>query len=74
VYATTAFHKHLFVSGEHPQTRISIHRCYKLWRAVAQRGVGEGDFGGTGVGLCTILHTNFRELLFHALGCIRARR
>jgi hypothetical protein len=32
------------------------------------RGVGEGDFGGSGAGLCKILHVNFREYLFHALG------
>jgi hypothetical protein len=28
---------------------------------------GAGDFGGTGVGVCTILHVNFREFLFYVL-------
>jgi hypothetical protein len=35
---------------------------------------GEGDSRGIGVGLCRILDMNFREFLFHALRCIRAKR
>jgi hypothetical protein len=66
VYADNNY-KQMFAPAEHPQTRISIHRCYKLCRAGAWRGVGEGGFGGSGPGLCMILHTNFREFLFYAL-------
>jgi len=40
--------KHLFAAGEHPLTRISIHRCYKRYRGVAWRGVWKGDSGGPG--------------------------
>jgi hypothetical protein len=29
---------------------------------------GEGDSKGIGAGICKILHPNFREYLFHALG------
>jgi hypothetical protein len=57
-----------FVVGAHPQTRISIHRCYKRYRAGAMRGAWSGDSRGIGAGLCRILDMNFREYLFHALG------
>jgi len=52
---------------QHPPSRISIHRCYKLCRGGAIRGVWRGDSRGTRVGLCRILDMNFREYLFHAL-------
>jgi hypothetical protein len=39
-------YKHLFVIEGHPQTRISIHRCYKQYRGGAMRGVWRGDFQG----------------------------
>ena len=56
-----------FAPGEHPQTRISIHPCYKRCRDGAKRSVGEGDFGRAGVGLCRILDMNFREFFFYEL-------
>jgi hypothetical protein len=59
--------KRLFAAGEHPQTRISIHRCYKLSPAATMRGVWRGRFRAIGPALCKILYVNFREFLFHAL-------
>ena len=52
---------------EHPQSRISIRRCYKRCRCGAMRGVWEGDSRGIGGWVCKILQVNFREFLFHAL-------
>src|SRR5215211_8862448 len=40
--------RHLFAAEEHPQSCISIHRCYKLKRGGAMRGVLKGDFRGIG--------------------------
>src|SRR5215203_6547858 len=60
--------KHLSALGEYPQSCISIHRCYKRYRDGAERGAWRGALRGTRVWLCTILHVNFREYLFHALG------
>jgi hypothetical protein len=51
----------------HPQSCISIHRCYKRYPAGAMRVAETGDFRGGGTGLCKILDANFREILFHAL-------
>ena len=53
--------------GKHAQTRISIHPCYKLCRAGPWQGASRGGSGRTGTPLCTMLHTNFREFLFHAI-------
>ncbi len=61
-------YKHLSALGEYPQSRISIHRCYKLCRGGAERGAWRGDSRGTGTGLCRILDMNFRELLFYEVG------
>jgi hypothetical protein len=58
----------LFAAEEHPQSCISIHRCYKLKQGGAMRGVLRGDFRGIGAGIYRILDMNFREYLFHALG------
>jgi hypothetical protein len=35
-------YKQMFVAREHPPSRISIHRCYKRYRAGATRGVWSG--------------------------------
>jgi hypothetical protein len=59
--------RHLSALGEYPQSCISIHRCYKLYRGGAERGAWRGDFRGIGMGLCRILDMNFREFQFHAL-------
>src|SRR5215211_8492526 len=60
--------KQMFAAAAHPQTRISIHRCYKLCRAGPWRGASRGGSGRGGAGLCTMLHTNFREILLQAFG------
>jgi hypothetical protein len=52
-------YKHLSALGEYPRSRISIHRCYKLWRGEAERGAWRGDSRGIGAGLCRILDMNF---------------
>jgi hypothetical protein len=39
-------HKHLFALGEHPQSRISIHRCYKRYRGGAMRVAWRGGLQG----------------------------
>jgi hypothetical protein len=52
---------------EYPQIRISIHRCYKLWRGGAERVAWTGVFRGTRMRLCRNLDMNFREFIFHAL-------
>jgi hypothetical protein len=39
-------YKHLSALGEYPQSRISIHRCYKRYRGGAERGRLEGAFQG----------------------------
>ena len=39
-------YRHLSASGEHPQSCISIHRCYKLWRGGAERGAWRGGLQG----------------------------
>jgi hypothetical protein len=62
-----SYYKHLFPAGEHLQSRISIHRCYKGYRGGAMGVPGAGDSRGSGAGLCRILDMNFREYLFHAL-------
>jgi hypothetical protein len=36
------------------------------------QGAWMGVFGGTGVRIFRIVNLNFREFIFHALGCIRA--
>jgi hypothetical protein len=59
--------KHMSALGEYPQSRISIHRCYKLYRGGAERGAWRGDCRGIGTGLCTILDVDFREFQFYAL-------
>src|SRR5215218_5789910 len=59
--------RHLFAPGEHPQSCISIHRCYKLKQGGAMRGVLRGDSRGIGAGIYRILDMNFGEFLFHAL-------
>jgi hypothetical protein len=61
-------YKHLSASGEYPQSRISILRCYKRYRGRSERGAWKGDCRGIGAGLCRILDMNFREFLFHELG------
>jgi hypothetical protein len=61
-------YKHLSALGEYPQSRISIHRCYKRYQGGAERGAWRGDCRGIGAGLCRILDMNFREFIFHALG------
>ena len=57
----------MFAAEEHPQSCISIHRCYKLKRGGAMRGVLKGDFRGIGARIYRILDMNFREFQFYAL-------
>src|SRR5215211_3200535 len=38
--------KQMFVAGEHPQSCISIHRCYKRYRGGAMQGAWSGCFQG----------------------------
>jgi hypothetical protein len=61
-------YKQMFAAEAHPQSRISIHRCYKRCWAGAMRVDETGGFRGGGTGLCKILHVNFREFLFHDVG------
>ena len=57
--------KQLFTVRANPQSRISIHRCYKRYPAGAKRGVWRGGSRGFGAGLCRILDMNFREINFY---------
>src|SRR5918993_26831 len=38
--------KHLSALGEYPQSRISIHWCYKRYRGGAERGAWRGGLQG----------------------------
>jgi hypothetical protein len=39
-------YKHLSALREYPQSRISIHRCYKRYRGGAERGTWRGGLQG----------------------------
>jgi hypothetical protein len=54
----------LFAAGEHRQSRISIHRCYKRVSGRGVAGCLETRFQGYYAVLSRILQTNFREFLF----------
>ena len=60
--------------GWHPRSRISIHRCYKVFGPARSHAPHRVVSRGIGPRLCRILDVNFREVIMALQGHLEAMK